>query len=709
MKPLLAALLLAASPLGAPSASPVVPGAGDILQQIAPLTLPAFSPSGTGLTIGRTAGAKLPQSKPFLVKTIQITGNTLFDTPTLQALVADQKKKLPSPIKIDNAIIWARVASSFDDLKATPPILITLHPKRTSYLVQAIGKTESVVNNLIAIADKHYQVLKSVNKVSLGIFSEYENALSRQRALAALGIASELIDRSLNSVGQLSEKQLQQVKPLQTRNVQSNKSGFLVASVETADKTLPADAEGRSLSLSQLGELAARITSYYQSHGYPLSRAIIPAQTIAAGVVRIEVIEARYGKISFDKSSRVKDALLQATLASLQSGQAIGQSGLDHALLLVSDIPGVLVGATLKPGQVVGTSDLLVSTTPGPTVTGNVVSDNYGSRFTGRERIGSTVNLINPVQRGDVLSLSVLSSGSGLNYGRLGYETLLNGQGTRLGGSYSALRYKLGDPLADLQANGSARVANLWAKHPLVRSRDVNLYGRLQFDSLQLRDHIDASAIKTERSLENWTLSLTGDAGDAFLSGGVSTWSLVWTTGRVSFDNADAQLADAGAADTQGGFSKWNVNVARLQSLSPKNSLYLAVSGQWANGNLDSSQKMIVGGPYSVRGYDTGALSGDTVYLATAELQHALGTVWGGQWQAVASVNTARVTVNKNIRPGLTGANSATLSGAGVGLNWVGPEQWSVKTYIATRLGSTPALVESSASTRAWVELSRGF
>ncbi|MFT4677020.1 MAG: hypothetical protein ACI831_001013, partial [Candidatus Azotimanducaceae bacterium] len=63
----------------------------------------------------------------------------------------------------------------------------------------------------------------------------------------------------------------------------------------------------------------------------------------------------------------------------------------------------------------------------------------------------------------------------------------------------------------------------------------------------------------------------------------------------------------------------------------------------------------------------------------------------------------------KNIRPGLTGANSATLSGAGVGLNWVGPEQWSVKTYIATRLGSTPALVESSASTRAWVELSRGF
>ena len=558
MKPLFAALLLAFSPLAAHAANPMAPGAGNILQQMAPPTPPAPSPSGTGLTIEREDGAKLPSSAPFLVKTIQITGNTLFDTTALHALVAD--------------------------------------------------------------------------------------------------------------------------------------------------------AQGQNLTLTQLGELAARITSYYQNKGYPLARAIIPAQTIAAGVVRIEVIEASYGKISLDNNSRVQDALLQATLAPLKSGQVIGQSGLDHALLLVSDIPGVVLGATLKPGDAVGTSDLLVSTTPGPTVTGNVVLDNYGNLYTGRARIGGTVNVINPLQRGDVLSLSGLSSGNGLNYARLSYETLLNGQGTRLGGAYSALRYALGEPLAALKANGSARVASLWAKHPLVRSRDVNLYGQLQLDSLQLRDHIDASAIKTDRRLENWTLSLAGDARDAFLSGGVNTWALGWTAGRVGFDNEAAQLADAGAARTQGGFSKSNANLTRLQNLSPKSALYLAGSGQWANGNLDSSQKMTMGGPYTVRAYDTGALSGDTGYLGTAELRHDLGSAWNGRWQAVAFVDTARVTVNKNVWPGVTaGTNSATLSGAGVGLNWAGPQQWRVKTYIATRLGSAPTGVANSASTRAWVELNRGF
>jgi hemolysin activation/secretion protein len=553
MKPLFAVILLTAFPLAAQAARPMIPGAGDILQQIEPLNLPAFSSSGTGLTIERADGAKLPPSAPFLVKSIQITGNThtLFDTPTLHTLVAD--------------------------------------------------------------------------------------------------------------------------------------------------------AEGKSLSLSQLGELAVRITSYYQSHGYPLTRAIIPAQTIAAGMVRIEIIEARYGQISLDNRSRVKDALLQATLAPLESGQVISQTGLDHTLLLVSDIPGVVTSTTLKPGDVVGTSNLLVSTTPSPMVTGNMVLDNFGNQNTGKERIGGSVNVINLLQYGDVLSASGLSSGGGLNYARLGYETLINGKGMRLGGSYSALRYALGNPLA----NGSARVASLWAKHPLLRSREVNFYGQFQFDSLQLRDHIDATAIKTDRSLRNFTLSLAGDAHDAFFSGGINTWNLGWTAGYVGFDNADAQINDAGTTGTQGGFSKLNVNLARLQSLSPKNGLYLAFSGQWANDNLDASQKMNVGGPSTVRAYVAGALSGDTGYLATAEVRHALSTAWRGQWQAVAFVDTARVTVNKNTW--VAGTNSATLSGSGVGINWAGLKQWRAKAYISTRIGVAPSLVASSAPTRAWVEISKGF
>jgi hemolysin activation/secretion protein len=366
-----------------------------------------------------------------------------------------------------------------------------------------------------------------------------------------------------------------------------------------------------------------------------------------------------------------------------------------------------VVDATLKPGETVGTSDLLVEAAAGQAITGNVMLDNYGNRYTGRARIGGSVNFNNPLHHGDYLSLSGLSSGSGMNYGRIAYDTLMNGQGTRLGGSYSALHYILGGPLASLNGHGTAQVESLWAKHPLRRSRDVNLYGQFQYDRMQLRDHIDASAIRTDRSVANWTASLAGDARDGFFSGAVNSGSLGWTAGQVGFDDSAAQLADAASASTRGGFSKWNASLARLQRLGPDSVLYLSYSGQWANANLDASRKMVAGGPYTVRAYDMGAVSGDSGYVASAEFRHDLGSAWQGQWQAVAFIDSAHVTVNKNVW--VAGTNSARLSGAGAGLNWMGPEQWSAKIYVAAPIGSAPVLVANSASARAWIEIGKGF
>ena len=555
LQTLLTALLLA--PLAAQAAEQAGPGAGAILQQMLPPKPMAALPAGTGLMIEQGRASTLPPSAPFLVTRIRILGNTLFDTSTLHALLAD--------------------------------------------------------------------------------------------------------------------------------------------------------AEGKSFTLAELGQQVARITEYYQRHDHPLARAFIPAQTIREGEVTVEVIEARYGVISLDNSSRASAALLRATLGTLQGGQAVTQTEMDHALLLLSDIPGISIHAVLKPGAGVATSDLLVKATPAATVTGNLALDNDGNRHTGRARIGGAINVFNPLRHGDILGFSGLGSGRGMNYGRVSYETLLNGRGTRLGGSWSALRYVLGAPLAALDAHGTARVASLWARHPLLRSPNLNLYGQIQHDALQLQDHVDASALRTDRHLANWTVSLAGDVRDALLAGAVSTWNVSWAKGRTGFDDALAHSADAATARTGGGFAKWNANLVRQQSLAPDTGLCLSATGQWANGNLDASQKISVGGPYTVRAYDMGALAGDSGYLASAELRRDLGMgmPWGGQWQAVAFIDSAHVTVNRNAWA--AGTNGATLSGAGLGLNWSGAQWWSARAHVATPIGAVPVLVAHTTSTRVWVDFSRRF
>lgn len=470
---------------------------------------------------------------------------------------------------------------------------------------------------------------------------------------------------------------------------------------------LVASQEGRQLTLPQLEELAGLITRYYQERGYPLSRAIIPAQAIKDGIIVIQVVEARFGAIRLNNTSQVRDTLLNATVAPLKSGAPIVESELDHILLLLSDVPGVKINALLKPGTEVGTSDLDIMTAPGASSNANLVLDNYGNRFIGRPRVGGAWNILNPFHNGDTLSINVVTTGSGMNYGRISYDTLLNGVGTRAGVAYSSVYYKLGDSISALDAHGRAGVASAWVKHPLLRSRQANIYVQLQYDNKTLRDHIDLTDTHTDRKLDNWIVSLNGDIRDSFLSGGINMWNVGWTNGRVKFDDANARALDAVSAKTHGRFSKWTVNFSRLQGLAPRDTLHLNFAAQWADSNLDSAEKMSVGGPYSVRAYDIGVLSADTGYFGSIEWRHDLGQFAMGRLLTTAFVDSAHV--KPNHRPWTTSKNVATLSGAGVGLIWEGPNSWRATASVATRLGSTPALVAQQSSTRGWITVSKAF
>ena len=463
-------------------------------------------------------------------------------------------------------------------------------------------------------------------------------------------------------------------------------------------------AEGKSLTLPELGELADLITSYYQSKGYPITRAMIPAQTIAGGLVRIEVLEAKIGEVKLENSSRVRDALLQSTLTPLKNRGHVEQTSIDHVLLLLSDVPGITVKATLKPGQGTGTSDLVVATPPLPALSGDFVTDNYGNRFTGQVRATGMLTYNNLLHQGDTVNFSGLNSGSGLTYWRLAYEATVNGLGQRVGVSTSTLEYFLGGPVSSANAYGGAQVQSFWTRQPLVRSVKRNVYGQIQYDQLQTGDP-SSSGNQAVRSLQNWTASLSGDAREAFFANGVSSWNASLTNGHVAFDDPSDELNNP--AKTQGRFSKLNLNLAHLQGMGAKDSLYLSYVGQWANTNLDSSQKLSVGGANSVRAYRMGVISGDVGRVFSAEWRHELGPALKGQWRALAFFDTAQVTVNKN--PWVTGTNSATLSGAGVGLSWAGPGKWSGRATLAYPLGSIPALVNTTASPIGWVEIRTGF
>lgn len=472
---------------------------------------------------------------------------------------------------------------------------------------------------------------------------------------------------------------------------------------------LVADGEGRTLTLTQLDTLAQRITDYYHVHGYPLARALVPAQTLSNGTVRIVVVEARYDSVRLDNRSRVSDGLLLATLSTLHAGDLVTGDALDRSLLLLDELPGVSASATLSPGVNVGTSTLSVMAAPTPTVQGTLLADNAGSRYTGRWRAGGNLDINNPLHHGDQLSISAFTSGRGMRYGRLAYQYTLNGQGTRLGAAYSALAYKLGSSLNALDAHGTARIASAWLAQPLLRSRNASVDVRLQFDHKRLRDRIDATALRNDRHTGNWTASIFAQHRDDLGLGGLTSANLDINYGQLNFERSAtaAAAADAATARTQGSYVYWAAGISRLQSLTTGLRLYASVRGQQSNHNLDSSEQFILGGPGSVRGYEVASVAGASGWLGTLELRHDVNRGCPGRCEASVFVDDGQLRINAS--PWMAGTNRAHLRSAGIGFQWQGTSAWQIQAQLAAPLGATPSMVDERRGARVWVQALRGF
>lgn len=492
---------------------------------------------------------------------------------------------------------------------------------------------------------------------------------------------------------------------------------FVVRSLHVTGATRFSEAEliaasgfqpGAELDLAGLRALAGRITDLYARHGYFVAQAYVPAQGISDGAVTIAVIEGHYGKVALSDQARVHESLARSILAGLEPGDIVATAPLERRLLLLSDLPGVVVKSTLAPGDAVGTSDLMVGLTPGRRVTGSLEADNAGNRYTGQYRGGGTINFNEPLGIGDVASLRVLSAGSGFNYARASYQFAV--QDATLGVAYAHLNYRLGREFSALHASGSVDIASLYGSYPLIRSRDTDLYALADLDYRTFKDKVGATASVTDKTARVATVGLAGDHHDGLWAGGWTTWSANATFGDLDIRTPQVRAADAVTARTQGSYAKVGFEAARLQNLGGPWSLYGQARGQLASKNLDSSEKMELGGAYGVRAYPEGEAYGDEGYILTAEARlrlARLSEVTHGQLSAVAFADTGGVRINKS--PWSAGSNTRTLSAAGLGLTWADARNLVIKVSYAWKLGDAPATSAPDRSGRLWVQVSKYF
>lgn len=465
---------------------------------------------------------------------------------------------------------------------------------------------------------------------------------------------------------------------------------------------------GPDKKFQDLLDAAGAIKRELARRGYFLADAVIPQQKIENGIVEILVVEGRLGKVNieYDEDVKINRDLVAAYLSKLETDSVITARAVERALFLISDLRGITARSVFGPGEKIGTADLLVKISKAKGIDGSLDIDANGSQYTGVYRGGGSVYLNNPFGQGDMLSAiysksldagikslniggKALDTGD-MDYTRISYLTPLGQWGSKVGASYSTLHYQLGTPFFDpAKASGNATVSSLIGIQPFIRSRNANLMVMYQYDYRTFHDVQQTSGYLEDKIVAPYSVALSGDLRDSLLGGGINIGNFALTHGRLNIQQPDRRDADFGAAGrhTQGGYGKANFTYSRLQQLPKTTGIYFSFSEQWANKNLDTSEKISLGGPNGVRAYPQGEGAGDEGYIGTIELRYGMPKSENlpGDRALVAFYDYAWSKWNKNPTVNDT-VNTESIRGFGVGLNWEVQNGWAMRTSAAWRI-----------------------
>jgi hemolysin activation/secretion protein len=468
------------------------------------------------------------------------------------------------------------------------------------------------------------------------------------------------------------------------------------------------DRIGTEIGFTDLEAIAASITKVYRDRGYILAQVVIPPQDVSSGIVELSVLEGRVGHVRLDiaAGTPIREDLLRARIAQIPVGKPLQQHELERTMLLLSDLPGIAVSSAIEAGDEPGTVDLSISVTPAKRWTFAVDLDNFGADPSGTWRLGMLARFNSPFMIGDNLDLRLLGAERGDTvYGRVGYEAPVDAYGTRVGVALSRLNYTLGQQFSSLDATGEATVVDLTVTHPLLRTRNQSLLGRVNLEYRDLIDNIGVVDEHNPRSLIEGSVGVSYESRDGLLGGGYNSADVELLVGSLHFRNAEAEALDASAfgRNTQGTEMRATFFANRLNSLTDQLSMFVGVSGQWAGTTLDSSSQFLLGGPHAVRAYSPSEALVDEGFVGTVEGRFAINS----KATVFSFFDFGTGWYNANSRPN-QGSNTITRSGVGVGAYWTAPGGFSLQGTLAWRTTSSDTTGDDRVP-RVYVQLTKTF
>lgn len=382
--------------------------------------------------------------------------------------------------------------------------------------------------------------------------------------------------------------------------------------------------------LTVLYDMAGSVQAHYRNDDLIFTRAIVPAQQIEDGIVKIDVIEAVIDTAVIEEPGEpigpVK--VLAEKIVSRLVGK-VNPSGalLEEVLFTLNEVPGI-TRATAVPqagsgGR--GALSIYVNVERDP-AEGTIYADNRQTQAVGRGIVGVSYTFNSYGEAGDTTTFSVFNSFYFDNYDldlderntfQIEHTAILNPSG--LTGGVRALYSQTapGDEQKDVGIVGRQILIGADLVQPLVRSREFNLTAAVGAEFLDSTTDVSQGAQNVaDDRLRIISAELSGLVRDSV---GYTLFSIEARQGLPilnSTNDGDSKSRDDGSTD----FTLLRADAERQFVVNDEFSILLRGSGQFAFQPLFASEEFAIGGLTYGRGFDPSIATGDLGIGGSAEL-----------------------------------------------------------------------------------------
>jgi len=430
---------------------------------------------------------------------------------------------------------------------------------------------------------------------------------------------------------------------------------------------LGAELKGQEISLLQMYELRDVITTRYRGDGYILSQAVIPAQRIEGGVVRIEIVEGYVSDAEITGASDDVAADIRGYLARILAERPLRASTLERTMLLLDDLPGIGARSVFRPAEGQRGASILAVVVDRSWLSGSLSIDNRGSKSIGP--IQADLSAQASTMRHQ-LSLRTLAArpASELRLGDLGYTYWIGEQGTSLTTGVRRSWSSPGGRAKPLDIASLTTSLRAGFSHPLMRSRSQSL--RLTGDftlrdsGTDLFDGQPTNQRLNQDSLRILSGGLSWDFADSW--GGSNVLGATVARGLNVLNASKPGQPLRTRRDGEVEFWKLNLTAQRDMAVGEGLFLTLAAEAQLADRPLLSSEEYGVGGKTFGQGFDPSTITGDQGWAVRGELSTLLLTEGPGDLSLTGfGFGDLGATWNYNPTPR---AGWQSLGSAGIGI-----------------------------------------